>query len=99
MSSQAHLLTGVILCSVLFAKLAQSEDLPCHLHAPADYANFSKQPLVIPNVGDPAECEQFNLQRFSARGRCHCVQDRVSIQGRERPMDFSSATNQPELLP
>ena len=45
----------------------------CHIHAPADYPSFGGKPLVIPSVGDRNTCETMNTQRFSGRGRCHCV--------------------------
>ncbi|MES9938603.1 MAG: hypothetical protein ABW153_19325 [Sedimenticola sp.] len=54
---------------------AAAEPESCHLHAPTDYPTFSKQPLVIPAVGDLPACERFNRERFGSMGRCHCVSD------------------------
>jgi hypothetical protein len=44
------------------------------------------------------ECEQLNLQRFNARGRCHCIQDRIGTDS-SAPADISPPVNRPELLP
>ncbi|MCG7865512.1 MAG: hypothetical protein B6D70_14120 [gamma proteobacterium symbiont of Stewartia floridana] len=99
MSNQARLLTGISLCSVLFCSPLQAKEVTCHLHTPADYNKFSKQPLVIPAVGNPSECAQLNLRSFSNRGRCHCPQSGISFQENSSPTDFSSSRNRPELLP
>jgi hypothetical protein len=98
MRACVHLLTGAILFNVLFCNLVQAKDVSCHLHAPSDYASFSKQPLVIPAVGNRLECEQLNLQRFNDRGRCHCAQDRIRIDS-SGPVDISPPVNRPDLLP
>jgi hypothetical protein len=54
---------------------AQQPPQSCHLHAPADIKSFSRQPLVLPSVGDAGACDRLNRERFSARGRCHCFSD------------------------
>jgi hypothetical protein len=99
MSTGAYLLTGATLLSLFFCTLAEAKDVSCHLHAPADYTRFSKQPLVIPAVGNPSQCRQLNLQRFNARGRCHCTQDKINSTDSSDPAEFSPSTNRPELLP
>jgi hypothetical protein len=98
MSAGGQLLTGATLVSVLFGAPVQAEDVSCHLHAPADYASFSKQPLVIPAVGNRSECRQLNLRRFNTRGRCHCTQDRIRIDS-SGPTDISPPVTRPDLLP
>jgi hypothetical protein len=99
MRSGAHLLTGATLFTLFICTLAQAKDVSCHLHAPDDYTRFSKQPLVIPAVGNPSECGQLNLERFSARGRCHCTQDKIDTTDSSGPAEFSPSMNRPELLP
>ncbi|OOY35003.1 hypothetical protein BOV90_05820 [Solemya velum gill symbiont] len=86
---------------IIFGSLVtqtQAYAYSCHLHAPDDYVSFSKQPLVIPGVGNQAECEKLNLQRFSSRGRCHCTQDTFAT-GREMPSDFLAPGQRKEQLP
>jgi hypothetical protein len=99
MNNQVYLLIGALLCCTFSCGLAQAQNPACHLHAPTDYTSFSNQPLVIPNVGSLSACEQFNLQRFSARGRCHRSQDQVSIKQRSGPVNYSGVINPPDFLP
>ncbi|MET0072585.1 MAG: hypothetical protein ABW096_21340 [Candidatus Thiodiazotropha sp.] len=70
----------------------------CHIHAPDDYTPFSNQPLVIPAVGNQAECEQLNLERFSSRGRCHCTQDPIGME-RIAPLDMMRSKGEEGQLP
>ncbi|MES9993832.1 MAG: hypothetical protein ABW098_17925 [Candidatus Thiodiazotropha sp.] len=75
-----------------------AREVVCHIHAPDDFTPFSKQPLVIPAVGDRIACERMNLERFGSRGRCHCVQDRIGME-REVPLDFIQSEEQQGQLP
>ena len=84
--------------AMLFCHQAQTATPSCHLHAPEDYASFSKQPLVIPAVGDRTSCNELNSQRFSSKGRCHCSPDSI---GRSEPAqrEFLSPSGKREWLP
>ena len=73
-------LTSLLATALLAAGAVYGQSSQCHLHAPADFPSFSKQPLVIPAVGDERACEDLNRQRFGSRGRCHCSADGI---GRE----------------
>lgn len=92
-SLKAAIMLGAMFCAQLQAGVTS-----CHLHAPDNYATFSKQPLIIPAVGNEAECEQLNQQRFDATGRCHCVvgPTRPRTLG---PSDFREPGDSPEQLP
>ena len=50
-------LRGVIVLGVSLFSQAYAESISCHLHAPDNYTTFSKQPLIIPAVGNEVECE------------------------------------------
>jgi len=89
---------AMIILGAAFCGDAPAGAVSCHLHAPDDYARFSKQALVIPAVGDEAECEQLNRERFGSRGWCHCTRDAMS-GARPGPPDIRKPRIQPEQLP
>ena len=83
---KAGRLPVVLAAALLIDGAVQAQEDRCHLHAPADFPSFSKQPLVIPGVGDARACAELNQARFGARGRCHCSADGLSGE-RMRPSD------------
>ena len=89
-------LVGALLIAVAWSG-STAGTAQCHLHAPADYPSFSRQPLVIPRVGEMTQCEALNLERFSRRGRCHCSSDRVPDNGGQ-PLDPLAVPVQGEPL-
>jgi len=98
MSSYRHSLPGVIIFGLLLCTQVQAKGFSCHLHAPNDYATFSRQPLVIPAVGNQFECDQLNLRRFSSGGRCHCTQDPISAEDNGLS-DYTRPVERQNLLP
>jgi len=91
-------LTGLIILGITLHTTVQASATSCHLHAPANYTSFSRQPLVIPAVGNESECEQLNKKRFASGGRCHCTIDAIS-PGRAGPSVFSQPKESPDQLP
>lgn len=87
MMLEAGRLPVVLAATLLIGGAGQAQEERCHLHAPADYPSFSKQPLVIPRVGDARACAELNRARFGARGRCHCSADGLGGE-RMRPPDY-----------
>jgi hypothetical protein len=99
MRPNRRLLFVAILFSLSFYSLAQDDTLSCHLHVPDDFPKFTKQPLVIPAVGNRTECALLNQRRFNGKGRCHCTQDKINDAYPSDPIEPSSPRNRPELLP
>ncbi len=89
-----HISCGLILITA-YSTTVYSKPASCHLHAPADYPTFTKQPLIIPAVGNESECVKLNRERFSSRGRCHCIQDSTD---ESRPYDLLEQVRPPERL-
>jgi hypothetical protein len=92
------LLLAPLLLAPLSGGTAWAQQDSCHLHAPGDFPSFSRQPLVIPAVGDPAACERLNRERFGGAGRCHCGSDGPGGE-RLRAAPFSQAPESIERLP
>jgi hypothetical protein len=90
--------TSIAFLCVLLCSHLQAGEAVCHIHAPDDYTPFSKQPLVIPAVGNRTECDQLNLERFGSRGRCHCSLDSVGME-RDVPVDYMQSKDQEGQLP
>lgn len=91
-------LNGVFVLMAVFHSTVHAGTVSCHLHAPDNYPTFSKQPLVIPAVGNEVECEQFNRERFGSGGRCHCTMDTINPVAREAE-NFFPRNESPEMLP
>ncbi|MGD2119578.1 MAG: hypothetical protein PVG66_14550 [Chromatiales bacterium] len=90
----------LLLCCLLsFGAVKAEPPQSCHLHAPSDIKSFSKQPLVLPAVGDANDCEQLNRERFGARGRCHCFSDDVGSVDRPVMPDYSDRNAPAGMLP
>ncbi|MES9971365.1 MAG: hypothetical protein ABW092_15130 [Candidatus Thiodiazotropha sp.] len=87
-----------MLLPILLSPHLHAAEVVCHIHAPNDYTPFSSQPLVIPRVGNRAECDQLNLERFGSRGRCHCMQDSIGME-RGGPVDSLRFRDQEGQLP
>lgn len=89
---------GAVTLGAALCACSQAAAISCHLHAPDDYAPFSKQPLVIPAVGNEMECEQLNRERFGARGRRHCTPGRIGNNRIGLP-DFRETQERPSPFP
>ena len=98
MSTFWHLFPAAIITGAALCTQVQAKGVTCHLHAPNDYPTFSKQPLLIPAVGNQFECDQLNLRQFSSRGRCHCTQGSMSAEDNGFS-DFSRPLERQDLLP
>ena len=87
MRFEAGRLPVVLAAVLLIGGAVQAQENRCHLHAPADYPSFSKQPLVIPRVGDARACAELDRARFGGRGRCHCSADGLGVERMWPPAD------------
>jgi hypothetical protein len=91
--------TAAALClGGLLGSGAWAQENNCHLHAPSDVPSFSRQPLVIPAVGDATACERLNRERFGSRGRCHCTGEGLGSE-RLRATPSTRAPDSIERLP
>ncbi|MCU7854040.1 MAG: hypothetical protein KZQ80_17725 [Candidatus Thiodiazotropha sp. (ex Monitilora ramsayi)] len=88
---------GTILITLSLCSQVQAREAACHLHAPDDFPTFSKQPLIIPSVGNLSACERLNSRRFSARGRCHCTRDGIDADN-ALPFGSPSEPERPDQL-
>jgi hypothetical protein len=65
----SHIVLWLLFCSAPL----QAEEINCHLHGPDGYRALDSKALIIPNVGNAEACELINQQRFSSKGKCHCL--------------------------